>query len=102
MLDAGDGIIKPTNTITKIPSLAVLYKLAQYPFLILFVVFVPRRMGPEFYGQYALLISIVVITTSLLTLASQKSVVDLSPSSVFPVKDNCWLDSRHKPSALKS
>src|SRR5919106_2657928 len=68
MLDAGGDIIKPTNTITKSLSLAVLYKLAQYPFLILFVIFVPRLMGPEFYGQYALLISIVVITTSLIDL----------------------------------
>jgi O-antigen/teichoic acid export membrane protein len=68
MLDAGDDIVQPTKAITKSLSLAVLYKLAQYPFLLLFVVFVPRLMGPEFYGQYALLISIVVITTSLIDL----------------------------------
>jgi O-antigen/teichoic acid export membrane protein len=68
MLDAGDDIIKPTKTITKSLSLAVLYKLTQYPFLILFVIFVPQLMGPEFYGQYALFISIVVITTSLIDL----------------------------------
>lgn len=68
MLDARDDIIQPTKTITKSLSLAVLYKLAQYPFLILFVIFVPRLMGPEFYGQYALFISVVVIITSLIDL----------------------------------
>ena len=68
MLETRGGLKRPTKTITKSLSLAVLYKLAQYPFLVLFVLFVPRLMGPEFYGQYALLISIVVITTSLIDL----------------------------------
>ncbi len=68
MLDARDDIVKPTKAITKSLALAILYKLAQYPFLILFVVFVPQLMGPKFYGQYALFISIVVITTSLIDL----------------------------------
>jgi hypothetical protein len=56
MLDARDDIVKPTKAITKSLSLAILYKLAQYPFLILFVILVPQLMGPEFYGQYALFI----------------------------------------------
>jgi len=42
-------------------SALVLLKAAQYPFLFLFFVFVPRFMGPEIYGEYALFLSIVMI-----------------------------------------
>ncbi len=43
----------------------VFLKVSQYPFLFLFFVFVPRLMGPEIYGEYALFISLVVIGSSV-------------------------------------
>src|SRR5215510_1278418 len=50
---------------TKNLASVVLLKGAQYPIFILFMLLVPRMMGPEQYGQYALLISITAIVTAL-------------------------------------
>lgn len=50
---------------TKNVSTVFSLKIAQYPFLALSVMLIPRMMGPEVYGQYAFLTSIIVITTSL-------------------------------------
>jgi O-antigen/teichoic acid export membrane protein len=46
-------------------SALVFMKLLQYPFLFLFFILVPRVMGPELYGEYALFISIVMIGSSV-------------------------------------
>lgn len=50
-------------TIKNISAVAVL-KTAQYPFLALTMVVVPRLMGPVQYGEYALLISIITVIAS--------------------------------------
>lgn len=41
-------------------------RLIQYPILALYVTLVPRMMGPDIYGKYALLISFVAMTSALL------------------------------------
>jgi O-antigen/teichoic acid export membrane protein len=51
---------------TKNISTVTLLKVAQYPFLILSLMFIPRIMGKEVYGEYALLISIITMTASLI------------------------------------
>lgn len=62
-------ITKEASVTTKnISKVFLLRVLAQYPFLVLFVMLIPRMMGPEIYGEYALLISIVAIMTSLTNL----------------------------------
>ncbi len=45
-----------------------LLKVAQFPFLVLFIMFVPRIMGPEIYGKLALFISIITITSALVNI----------------------------------
>jgi O-antigen/teichoic acid export membrane protein len=45
-------------------SAVLLLKIAQYPFLVLSVLLIPRMMGPHAYGEYALVLSIVVMTAS--------------------------------------
>jgi O-antigen/teichoic acid export membrane protein len=52
------------QTTKNLVSVALL-KGVQYPILLLFMLLVPRMMGPELYGQYALLISIIAIVTAL-------------------------------------
>jgi O-antigen/teichoic acid export membrane protein len=49
-------------------SAVFLMRIAQFPILALFVILVPRMMGPEVYGQFALLISIATILASLVNL----------------------------------
>jgi len=51
---------------TKNISTVTLLKVAQYPFLILSMMLIPRIMGPEIYGEYALLISIITMTASMI------------------------------------
>jgi O-antigen/teichoic acid export membrane protein len=53
---------------TKNISLVAFLRLTQYPFLLCSAILIPRMMGPEIYGDYALLLSIMVITASLLEL----------------------------------
>jgi O-antigen/teichoic acid export membrane protein len=60
-------ITKEASTTTKNISAVVLLKAAQYPFLALFVMLIPRTMGPEIYGQYALLISITLIAAAIVS-----------------------------------
>ncbi len=55
-------------------SLVFLLRAFQYPFLVLYAVLVPRTMGPETYGQFALLLSFVAIAVST---------ADLGLSEVF-------------------
>ncbi|HEX4049934.1 MAG TPA: oligosaccharide flippase family protein [Steroidobacteraceae bacterium] len=42
--------------------------MAQYPFMALFAFLVPRMLGPEIYGRYALFVSVVGLTASFLDL----------------------------------
>jgi O-antigen/teichoic acid export membrane protein len=53
---------------TKNISLVAFLRFAQYPFLISSAILIPRMMGPEIYGDYALLLSIMIIVSSLLEL----------------------------------
>ena len=71
MLDK-DNSVKKTGVVTKEASVTtkniskvVLLKVVQYPFVALSVMLIPRMMGPEIYGDYALLTSIVVIAASI-------------------------------------
>src|SRR5690242_15940392 len=52
-------------TIKNISTVALL-KLAQYPFLALTIVLVPRLMGTTDYGEYALLTSIITVAGALI------------------------------------
>jgi O-antigen/teichoic acid export membrane protein len=49
-------------------SAVFLMRIAQFPFLALFVILVPRMMGSEGYGEFAFLLSIVAILTSFINL----------------------------------
>jgi O-antigen/teichoic acid export membrane protein len=49
-------------------SKVALLRVAQYPFIALFAILVPRLMGPTLYGHYALFVSIVGMGTALLDL----------------------------------
>ncbi len=49
-------------------SAVFLMRMAQFPFLLLFAVLVPRMMGSEVYGQFALIIAITTILASLVNL----------------------------------
>src|SRR5579872_4764713 len=49
-------------------SKVALLRVAQYPFIALFAILVPRLMGPTLYGHYALFVSIVGMATALLDL----------------------------------
>src|SRR4030095_10778961 len=49
-----------------------LFKVAQYPFLLLYMITIPRMMGPELYGQYALLVSIIAIVPAWTDLGMTK------------------------------
>jgi len=62
------AITKEASVTTKNISTVVLLKIAQYPFLALAAMLIPRIMGPEVYGEYALLLSIIAITASLVSL----------------------------------
>jgi len=46
----------------------LLLRVAQVPFLALYVMLVPRIMGPEIYGEFAFLISIITIASSLVNI----------------------------------
>jgi O-antigen/teichoic acid export membrane protein len=46
-------------------SAVLLLKVVQYPFLVLSALLMPRVMGPHAYGEYALLLSIVVMSTAM-------------------------------------
>ncbi len=43
---------------------ALLLKLLQYPFMLLFLAFIPRWMGPDIYGEYAVWVSVVSIAAA--------------------------------------
>src|SRR5206468_2387105 len=47
-------------------STVTLLKVGQYPFLVASMMLIPRLMGPTIYGEYALLISIITMTASLI------------------------------------
>ncbi len=49
-------------------SKVALLRLAQYPFVALFAIIIPRMMGPSVYGQYALFVSVVAMGDALLDL----------------------------------
>ncbi|HEY3341959.1 MAG TPA: oligosaccharide flippase family protein, partial [Anaerolineae bacterium] len=52
-------------TIKNISTVALL-KFAQYPFLAAALVLIPRLMGAESYGEYALVISIITVAGSII------------------------------------
>lgn len=52
-------------TIKNISTVAIL-KFAQYPFLALTMVLIPRLMGADVYGEYALVISIITVAWSII------------------------------------
>ena len=49
-------------------SKVALLRIAQYPFIALFAITVPRMMGPSIYGQYALFVSVVGMVAAILDL----------------------------------
>jgi O-antigen/teichoic acid export membrane protein len=49
-------------------SAVLVMRIAQIPFLLLFAILVPRMMGAETYGQFALLIAIVTMLGSFVNL----------------------------------
>jgi O-antigen/teichoic acid export membrane protein len=57
---------KEASITTKNLSTITLLKMAQYPFLVLTAMIIPRIMGPAVYGEYALLISILTMTASII------------------------------------
>jgi O-antigen/teichoic acid export membrane protein len=67
--EAGGSVLTHEATVaSKKISAVVFLKIATYPFLVVSAILVPRIMDPTTYGEYALLISIIVITTSVLDL----------------------------------
>ena len=55
-------------------SKVVFSRVAQYPFLALYVMIVPRYLGPEIYGKYAFLISVALIGASFLSIGGNAEV----------------------------
>src|SRR5512133_240941 len=53
------------TTIRNISNVAIL-KFAQYPFLALSLVLIPRMLGTQGYGEYALVISIITVAASII------------------------------------
>ncbi|MER3445420.1 MAG: hypothetical protein C4291_00670 [Candidatus Dadabacteria bacterium] len=72
-------ITKEASITTKNISAVVLLRVLQYPFLFLAVTLIPRLMGPEIYGEYALLISIIVISSSIVYLGFGEVLVRFVP-----------------------
>lgn len=48
-------------------SSAFFIRAARYPFLILFIVLIPRMLGASEYGKYALVVSILMLTAEVCT-----------------------------------
>lgn len=65
MIAEANAITREAAVTVKNLSVVILLKVAQYPFLALAMALVPRMMGPETYGKYALLLSIVTVADSL-------------------------------------
>ncbi|MBA2564297.1 MAG: oligosaccharide flippase family protein, partial [Gemmatimonadetes bacterium] len=59
---------REASSTTRNLSSVLLLKVMQYPFVVLFVVLVPRLMGAETYGRYALFTSLLAILVSLTNL----------------------------------
>ena len=53
---------------TRNVSAVALFRIAEYPFLALFVLLVPRAMGPQDFGLYSTLIALVTIAGSVIEL----------------------------------
>ena len=64
MIGAQGEITPEARATARNMSAAVLLKIAQYPFLVLSVLLVPRSLGPQAYGEYALVLSIIVMAAS--------------------------------------
>jgi len=64
MIQPQGEITHEAQTTARNMSVVMLLKIAQYPFLVLSVLLIPRMMGPHAYGEYALVLSIVVMTAS--------------------------------------
>lgn len=73
------AITKEASITTKNISTVVFLRILQYPFLFLAVTLIPRLMGPEIYGEYALLISIIAIASSIVYLGSGEVLVRFIP-----------------------
>lgn len=64
-MGATPALTEEAGAATRRVSRVFLLKALQYPFLALFIVLVPRLLGPEAYGQYALFTSALAILISL-------------------------------------
>src|ERR1700722_4993270 len=47
-------------------SKVALLRLSQYPFIVIFALLVPRMMGPDTYGRYALFVSLIAMIDAFL------------------------------------
>jgi O-antigen/teichoic acid export membrane protein len=54
-----------TGASKSLSEVAVL-RVSQYPFIVLFALVVPRMMGPDTYGRYALFVSLIAIIDAFL------------------------------------
>jgi O-antigen/teichoic acid export membrane protein len=62
------GPTAEARTTTQNISLVALLRTLQYPFLVVSAMLVPRVMGPDAYGQFALLVSLLIMATSFVDL----------------------------------
>jgi O-antigen/teichoic acid export membrane protein len=64
MIEPQGEITREAQVTARNISAVLLLKTVQYPFLVLSAMVIPRVMGPHAYGEYALMLSIVVMTAS--------------------------------------
>lgn len=64
--NAKPGTLQPVQT-----RAVVLWKTAEYIGLLLFILAVPRLMGPELYGRFAVLLSLIGVLTLITGLGAQ-------------------------------
>jgi O-antigen/teichoic acid export membrane protein len=77
-----DPVITAEASVTsKNLSRVAVLRVAQYPFMALFALVVPRLMGPDDYGRYAWFVSIVGIASSFLDLGMTEIATRSIPES---------------------
>lgn len=67
-------VTKEASVTAKNLSKVVFFRIAQYPFLALYVMFVPRYLGAEVYGKYAFLMSIAFMCASMISIGGNTEV----------------------------
>jgi O-antigen/teichoic acid export membrane protein len=65
---SGQAVTTEASVTSKNLSKVALLRIAQYPFIALFALIVPRLMGAETYGRYALFVSLYGMIASFLDL----------------------------------